>query len=166
MTKLTYTKPAEFRVQLNDPIGGAFRAFSMEHACRYHAAQHFDREFDRLARVTARRAADEFGIGRPAAVRWFSEFHYDDPDKVTLSGVAFPYYGAIYLNTGLKTFDDVRFTAAHETAHLAGAAYDSEEAADRFAARFVAERGGQGRRPAGDVLWRGAGAGWRELVVG
>jgi hypothetical protein len=154
VTKLTYTRTAEFLAQCNDEIGNAFRAMSMERACQYHAAQHFDEELDRLARVTARKAADELGIGRPAAVRWFKEFHYDDPDRVTLSGVAFPYYDAIYLNTGLRTVDDVRWTAAHETAHLAGPAYDSEEAADGFAARFTGAGAPQTHGPdGGDIQW-------------
>jgi hypothetical protein len=106
-----------------------------------------------VAGRTARLVTSQLPAGCPPTgdpdpiVRQFTEFDHDDPNRVTMSGVAFPYYAAIYLNTGLKTVDDVRWTAAHETAHLAGAAYDSEDAADGFAARFTgltgtATRGG------------------------
>jgi hypothetical protein len=154
MAKMSYTRTAEFMQQCNDPVGEAFRAMSRERERRYHPAQHFDVELDRLARSTARRAADELGIGRPAAVRWFYELDYSEPERVTLSGVAFPYYAAIYLNTGLKRADDVRWTAAHETAHLAGSAYDSEDTADGFAARFTGQQGCTVTRASGDdIQW-------------
>jgi hypothetical protein len=114
-----------------------------------------------VTRATVRQVARQLGIPDPI-VRWFTEFHYDDPNKITLSGVAFPYFGAIYLNRGLSV-RDVPYVAAHEVAHLGG--YDSEDAADRFAARFVAERGGGRAASVGDVVWRGSGAGWRDVVV-
>ena len=116
-----------------------------------------------MARATARQLARQLGVPDPI-VRWFTEFDYYDPNKITLSGVAFPYYGAIYMNRGLPV-RDIPYVAAHEVAHLRG--YDSEDAADGFAARIVADHSGptHGSSVGHDIVWRGSGAGWRETVA-
>lgn len=77
-----------------DQIVDVFRAFSMEHAASTtrHPITRHNRDLEAVAHCTARQVARQLGIPDPI-VRWFPEFDYDDPAKITLSGVAFPYYG-------------------------------------------------------------------------
>jgi hypothetical protein len=149
-----------FKEQLDDEASEAFRIASeddrpVRSLCPLPGVHDTYRRADMFSRRAAHKAAQQLGIAVPER-RWFKELRSafdDDPRPVVCGGMVLRGYNIIWLNLQLAFGDqrDLEHTVWHEMAHLGG--YDSEEACDRFATRFVGGGGRTATRDSGEIRW-------------